>query len=311
MTAPTCSQLAAHVDELVAEGGAPLTDRLGAGRVRRRAAGFCRAAAGASTSWCRMPCRASRGPTGWSARRTSSWPGIRGCASCDRPGGWPVVRWPGGRWRRCSAPGGSCCYRSSVPRCRCGLGLVLRRREPLGTEGSAALGVGNALAVVLLLPMLAFYTSAVRRATPTRPRSSSRWRPGLAANGSPVTNVYAYDAAGHRLDDVRLFDQFGQPLAVSPDVVPVPTGPDGQELVAWPPDQRALSVFPTAARARGRPVGRATGWAGPRPWWWCRSPAPPSRAPLRPRRRPRARARRPLPRRVRPPRPTPTPSPSP
>ena len=39
------------------------------------------------------------------------------------------------------------------------LGLVLRRREPLGTGVRAALGAGNALAVVLLLPMLAFSTS--------------------------------------------------------------------------------------------------------------------------------------------------------
>ena len=39
------------------------------------------------------------------------------------------------------------------------LGLVLRRREPLGAGARFALGAGNALAVVLLLPMLASYTS--------------------------------------------------------------------------------------------------------------------------------------------------------
>lgn len=54
----------------------------------------------------------------------------------------------------------------------------------------------------------------------------------------------ANDAAGHRVDDVRLFGQLGQPLQVASDVVPVPTGPDGWDLVAWPPGQRALSVFP-------------------------------------------------------------------
>ncbi len=140
------------------------------------------------------------------------------------------------------------------------LGLVLRGREPLGTKGSTALGVANTLAVVLLLPMLAFYTSASDGYSDPA-AFEQPVAPGLAANGSPVTNVYAYDAAGQRLSDVRLYDQYGQPITVSPDAVPVPTGPDGQELVAWPPDQRALSVFPT------RLVPGADPWAAPQEGW--------------------------------------------
>lgn len=36
--------------------------------------------------------------------------------------------------------------------------------------------------------------------------------PGLVNDGSPVTNIYPYDAQGQPLDNVRLFDQDGQPL---------------------------------------------------------------------------------------------------
>lgn len=48
--------------------------------------------------------------------------------------------------------------------------------------------------------------------------------PGLVNNGSPVTNIYPYDAQGHPLDNVRMFDQDGQPLAPSGDVTTVDAG---------------------------------------------------------------------------------------
>ena len=144
------------------------------------------------------------------------------------------------------------------------LGLVLRRRAPLGTKGSAALGVGNALAVVLLLPMLSFYAYASSGYNDTAAFEAPAPAPGLAFNGEPISNVYAYDAAGQRVDDVRLFDQLGQPLQLSSDVVPMPTGPDGQELIAWPPDQRALSVFPMRLVPGADPwAAQQEGWAPP------------------------------------------------
>ena len=124
------------------------------------------------------------------------------------------------------------------------LGLVLRRREPLGTGMRFAVGAGNALAVVLLLPTLAYYGSPARDSSDVELSDAAGATTGLSANGSPVSNVYAYDAAGQRVADVRLFDQFGQPITVSPQVVPVPVGPNGEEAVARPPDPWALSVFP-------------------------------------------------------------------
>jgi hypothetical protein len=40
--------------------------------------------------------------------------------------------------------------------------------------------------------------------------------PGLAQDGQPVENVYAFDREGKPLSDVRLYDQFGRPLAILP-----------------------------------------------------------------------------------------------
>ena len=88
--------------------------------------------------------------------------------------------------------------------------------------------------------------------------------PGLVSNGQPVSNVFVYDAAGHRVDDVRIFDQFGQPLQVSSDVVAMPPGPEGQQPVTWPPDERALSVFPLRLVPGADPWAQQDGpWAPP------------------------------------------------
>ena len=142
------------------------------------------------------------------------------------------------------------------------LGLVLRRREPLGNGLGVALGAGNALAVVLLLPMLAFYTAGSGEFTDV---SGPALIPdGLSSGGGRVSNVYVYDAAGQRVSDVRLFDQDGNPLTVSSEVVPVPTDLNGPELGEWPPDPSALGVFPLRIVATADPWMSADGqWAPP------------------------------------------------
>jgi HAAS len=96
------------------------------------------------------------------------------------------------------------------------LGLVLRRREPLGAGPRFSLGAGNALAVLLLLPMLAFYTSGSSGYDDSAVADPG-YPPTVVANGEPVENLYAYDAAGNRLDGVRLYDQNGRPLTVGLD----------------------------------------------------------------------------------------------
>ena len=69
------------------------------------------------------------------------------------------MRWPAGQLASVLGTGGVLLLPLVGAALSMWLGQVLRRREPLGTGVRAALGAGNALAVVLLLPMLAFYGS--------------------------------------------------------------------------------------------------------------------------------------------------------
>ena len=100
---------------------------------------------------------------------------------------------------------------------------------------------GNALAIVLLLPA----TVALLSSGGDDEVMGAAFAPaGLSTNGESVQNLYAYDAAGNRLEDVRLFDHDGQPVQVWPGAVAGPIGPDGQEIGPWQTDERSLGVFP-------------------------------------------------------------------
>ena len=114
----------ADLAERAAESGGPLGGLLGQPEAY---AAELRSAAGLPAARRRggAGCRAARAvdrPPGARAR-TSSWPGIRGCASCDRPGGWPrgaVAGWVARRGARHRSQ--RCCSRWSGRRCRCGWG---------------------------------------------------------------------------------------------------------------------------------------------------------------------------------------------
>lgn len=103
-------------------------------------------------------------------------------------------------------------------------GLALRRREPLRHAASLGLAVANVVAAVVFLPMVTSYASgpsydAVQEV-------GSPFLPQVTANGEPVQNIYAYDAAGNRLDGVRLFDQNGRALFVGLDRLQDGSWPD-------------------------------------------------------------------------------------
>jgi HAAS domain-containing protein len=73
----------------------------------------------------------------------------------------------------------------------------------------------NVLLVVLAFPVAAELKESadVRASTPTvvvDPAPVS----GLAYEGNPINNVYAYDRNGKLLHDVRLYDSFGTPLDI-------------------------------------------------------------------------------------------------
>ena len=121
-------------------------------------------------------------------------------------------------------------------------------RLPSGSRG--LLTAGNALAIVLLLPAMVALLSSGGDDEAMGPAYAPS---GLSTNGETVQNLYAYDAAGNRLEDVRLFDQNGQPVQVWPGAVPGPIGPEGQETDPWPTDERSLGVFPLRLLAGGDP----------------------------------------------------------
>jgi hypothetical protein len=81
--------------------------------------------------------------------------------------------------------------------------------------------VGNALAVVLLVPVVAIAGDQYASATggdvyaDSYPSASA----GLMMDGMAVRNVYAYDAKGRPLSDVQLFDEQGRPLEVLLDPI--------------------------------------------------------------------------------------------
>jgi hypothetical protein len=78
--------------------------------------------------------------------------------------------------------------------------------------------------------------------------------PGLQhADGSSITNIYAYDANGQPLDQVRLYDQDGRPIEVFPGydangqlLITEPViGADGMDVVnAYPLHQSTTPRFP-------------------------------------------------------------------
>jgi hypothetical protein len=71
---------------------------------------------------------------------------------------------------------------------------------------------------------------------------------GLLENGSPVANIFAYDAQGNPLTDVQLFDQDGKPLNIAGDPAAAYSDLQGNGLVTVPdaevPGRLGWNVFP-------------------------------------------------------------------
>jgi hypothetical protein len=79
--------------------------------------------------------------------------------------------------------------------------------------------IGNVIAAVVILPVLAAAgswggSSDVYVGTTAEPTPA-----GTTMNGRPVSNIYAYDADGKPLNSVQLFDQDGAPLVPFKDTV--------------------------------------------------------------------------------------------
>lgn len=143
------------------------------------------------------------------------------------------------------------------------VGLTLRRREPLATPARVGLGAANVLAAIVLLPMLASYTSGSSGYSDEAVMSAPGYPSQLVANGEPVQNLYAYDAAGNRLDGVRVYDQSGRALFVGLDSLMDGSNPD---LPLRPDDGRpdvAADVFPLAWPGHDAWQDPGFGWTPP------------------------------------------------
>jgi hypothetical protein len=93
-----------------------------------------------------------------------------------------------------------------------GIGLAGRRR-PLPFRS-----LRIAADVLLALVLLAVVPIGVDRVRERLDRTTGvpqlEVQPGLAYNGTPVQNMYAYDGKGRLLHDVRLYDQDGNPISI-------------------------------------------------------------------------------------------------
>ena len=222
-------ELAAHVDELVAEGDTPLAVRLGS---PAEYAAELRASAG-------LPPVRSRGRAGTRAldrlHRTAGHPRVR--ATGDFLGSlravWWVLRawvvvglvamWPG-QTTPTWADAMPVIPRVGTP--LVGLLVLLaavvasvqlgRRSRSLGAARRWALVALNVGSALLLIPVLVSVGEATHPNYVYVDSGTTEVPPheGVYAAGNQVLNIYAYDASGRMLHDVRLFDQSGRPLTL-------------------------------------------------------------------------------------------------
>jgi len=240
-------ELATHLDELATEGDAPLVSRLGS---PQDYAAELRASAG-------LPPARSRG-----RGRSELLAGLRGdverarknalvAATLDfltvlRPVWWVLRAWiVVVVLARLSRPQRAEDWSSDlilVPAGMVSFWLLLaavvasvqigRRGAHLGRRAGAIVAVINLFAALAFLPVLESLADASARYGSLEYLAAVPYH-GVYSAGEQVTNVYAYDAAGQRLSDIRLYDQDGDPLllemgdpaAGQPSVQPLPGVP--------------------------------------------------------------------------------------
>ncbi|QIM21685.1 hypothetical protein G7075_12050 [Phycicoccus sp. HDW14] len=134
------------------------------------------------------------------------------------------------------------------------LGRALAR-PPRGTGVGVAVTLANVLAALLLFPSL------VSALDEPADGPVDGWNPpGISLDGSQVSDLYVYDAAGNRVEGARILTEDGRGLFVDPGAVngddEVPLRPDGSADVA-------TDVFPLVVGDRDPWAGSGTGWTPP------------------------------------------------
>ena len=91
------------------------------------------------------------------------------------------------------------------------------RGRPAGRVGRVLSAFAGALAIVAMLPLSVW---ALERTSPFGSYDSGPAQDdqpqGLSQDGRGISQLYAYDREGSRLDDVRIYDQDGAPVLVDP-----------------------------------------------------------------------------------------------
>ena len=91
------------------------------------------------------------------------------------------------------------------------------RGRPAGRVGRVLSAFAGALAIVAMLPLSVW---ALERTSPFGSYDSGPAQDdqpqGLTQEGRGISQLYAYDREGSRLDDVRIYDQDGAPVLVDP-----------------------------------------------------------------------------------------------
>ena len=223
-------EVAVHVDEVAAESDAPLTERLG-GPVEYSAE--LRASAGLPPTQVRPHRLAALRGRLRAARRRPLVAGTESFLAALRPLWWVVRAWVAVALVA-MFPGQSTPTWSGVllvvPRVQDGsVGLLVlllaviasvqigRRDWSHNVAVRRAVLVLNVIAALALGPVVASLSDASRSAS--FGTQQIVWlregpRAGVMSDGEPVRNIYAYDAEGRLLTDVRLYDEHGQPLDV-------------------------------------------------------------------------------------------------